>query len=40
MPAWLRALVVALLVSGPVVFLLVMLDLLRDHPERDRPSGG
>jgi hypothetical protein len=40
LPAWSRALIVALFISGLAIFLLVIVDLLRDQPERDRPSGG
>ena len=36
LPAWSRGVVVALFVSGLIAFLLVVVDLLRDHPERDQ----
>lgn len=36
LPAWSRGLVVASFISGLIVFLLVVISLLRDHPERDR----
>ncbi|MGI8452138.1 MAG: hypothetical protein ACR2MP_34125 [Streptosporangiaceae bacterium] len=36
LPAWSRGLVVASFISGLIAFLLVVISLLRDHPERDR----
>jgi VIT1/CCC1 family predicted Fe2+/Mn2+ transporter len=36
LPAWSRSLIVALFISGLAVFLWVIVDLLRDHPEEEK----